>query len=302
MNAGLLFFNPSSGVKLPPAELTALETAATEAGLELYRVTSELDIPAIIRERLRLGRTLVVAAGGDGTIHHVVQPLINNPEATLAVIPVGTYNHFAKDLGIPLDWRAALEVALKGTTEVIDAARVNDRYFVNNVSLGLYPELVARREERGRDYPRWKARLWAFYATLSKYPHVTFTVESEHHQEVIRSQVFMVSNNSYDLCRMGIEAPRTTLTEGRLTVYWLNHISRLAMARFVAHYLAGRVTTTPGFRSFRTSRLKVQSRHRHLQVGVDGEVFTFDTPLVITTVPQSLQVRTAGLRPAVPAA
>ncbi len=293
MNAGVMFFNPSSGVKLPPSELSALERAAVDAGLELFHVSHDLDIDGIVREQLRRGRCLAVAAGGDGTIHHVVQSLVNNPDATLAVIPVGTYNHFARDLGIPLDWRAALDIALTGTTQVIDAARVNDRYFVNNVSLGLYPELVARREERGRDYPRWKARLWAFYATMNKYPHATFTVETEHHHEVIRSHAFMVSNNSYDLSRIGIEAPRAALTEGRLSVYWLPHIPRLALARFIARYLAGRMHDAPGFRSFRTSRLRVQSNHPHLHVGIDGEVYTLDTPLVITTVPQSLQVRVA---------
>ena len=52
-------------------------------------------------------------------------------------------------------------------------------FFLNNVSLGLYPDLVARREERGRDYPRWKARLYAFYGTMRKYPHVTLAVESD---------------------------------------------------------------------------------------------------------------------------
>src|SRR5947208_11388942 len=105
-----MFFNPSSGAKLASDDLAALGEAANAAGLQVHRVQPGLDITGIIRERLRQGRCLVVAAGGDGTIHHVIQPLVNNPDATLAVIPVGTYNHFAKDVGIPLDWRAALDV------------------------------------------------------------------------------------------------------------------------------------------------------------------------------------------------
>src|SRR5207245_8919754 len=107
---------------------------------------------------------------------------------------------------------------------------------INNVSIGLYPEHVSRREEHGRDYPRWKARIYAAIATLRKFPHVAITVETEHHQEVIRTHVFMVSNNSYDLSRMGIDAPRSTLEEGRLSVYWLPHLRRLALMRFAAHY------------------------------------------------------------------
>jgi YegS/Rv2252/BmrU family lipid kinase len=287
---GTLFFNPSSGVKLPAAELSAIEAAVTAAGLELIRVTRELDIPATIRERMRENVRLFVAAGGDGTVNCVVQAVAHT-EATMAVLPLGTFNHFARDLNIPLDWRAALEIALTGEQRSIDVARVNERFFVNNISLGLYPEMVARREERGRDYPRWKARLYAFSATLRKYPHVPLTVESEHHHEVLRTQMLMVSNNTYDLSRVGIEAPRTTLEEGRLSVYWLPHMPRITLMKFLAHYLAGRVRTTPGFRSFRTQRMKVHSSLLSLRLGIDGELFTMQTPLVITIAPQSLVVK-----------
>ena len=127
--------------------------------------------------------------------------------------------------------------------------------------------------------------------TLRTYPHVSFTVETEHHQEVIRTHVFIVSNNSYDLSRIGVEAPRNVMTEGRLMVYWLPHLPRIALMRFAGHYLAGRVSTTTGFRMFRTARIKVQSRHRTLHAGIDGEVHTLAMPLTITIVPRSLLVK-----------
>lgn len=285
-----MFFNPSSGGRISASELTSLEEAAREAGLEVIRVTRELDCGSLIRDRMREGTCLFVAAGGDGTINAVIQPLVHS-DAILGVIPLGTYNHFARDLDIPLAWRDALDVVVGGATRSIDAAGVNGRFFVNNISMGLYPEHVARREEKGRDYPRWKARLYAALATLKKYPHIAVTLDSEHHQEVVRTHVLMISNNSYDLSRLGIEAPRAALHEGRLSVYWLPHVPRLALTRFVAHYLAGRVRDTPGFRSFRTSRVKVDSSKHHLHLGVDGEVVTMDTPLVITTVPQALAVK-----------
>lgn len=261
-----------------------------DAGLELCELSPELDIAQLIRERMHRNERLFVAAGGDGTVHHVIQALVHT-EANLGVLPIGTYNHFARDLGIPLDWRSALQVALTGERRQIDTGRVNDRFFVNNVSLGLYPELVAKREERGRDYPRWKARLYAAYTTLRKYPHVTLNVESDARHDLIRTHVFTVSNNSYELEQVGIEAPRTRMTEGRLSVYWLPHTPRVQLMRMVARYLAGRVRTIPGFRSFRTLRMRVQSSRSHLKVGIDGEVFSLSMPLVITTVPQSLLVR-----------
>ena len=285
---GTIFLNATSGAKAAGDE--SLVSAASEAGLEVIRITPDLDVTAAVRDRLANGRLLFVAAGGDGTVNAVMQPLVQHPEASLAVIPAGTYNHFARDLDIPLDWREALQVALHGRRRSVDTARANDRFFVNNLSIGLYPDLVRRREEKGRDYPRWKARMYAIYATMRKYRHVTLAIESVHHHELVRTHVFMVSNNSYDLSRLGIEAPRATLEEGRLSVYWLPHLSRLKLMRFVARYLAGRVRETPGFRSFRTTRMKVQSSKPMIRVGIDGEVFTLATPLTITTVPQSLSV------------
>ncbi|HEX2123735.1 MAG TPA: diacylglycerol kinase family protein, partial [Thermoanaerobaculia bacterium] len=264
--------------------------AARDASLEVIELSRDLDVTHEVRQRLARGVRLFVAAGGDGTLHHVVQPLVNT-EGMLAVIPIGTYNHFARDLGIPLDWRAALELALTGERRQIDTGRINDRFFLNNVSIGLYPELVARREERGRDYPRWKARMYAVYTTLRKYPHVNLAIETEHRQEIVRTHIFIVSNNSYDLSGIGIEAPRSTLSEGRLSVYWLPHTPRLQLMKLVARYLAGRVREVPGFRSFRTLRMRAQSSRPQLTVGVDGEVFTFATPLVVTIVPQSLVVK-----------
>lgn len=287
---GTLFINPSSGVRLADGEFAQILAAASDGGLEVIRLGADVDVTATIRDRIRDGKRLFVAAGGDGTINSVIQALVHT-DASLGVLPIGTYNHFARDLNLPLDWREALRVATTGALRQIDCGRANDRFFVNNVSMGLYPELVARREERGRDYPRWKARTYAAFMTLRKYPHVTVTLETEHHQELIRTHVLMVSNNTYDLSRIGVEAPRSTLEEGRLSVYWLPHLPRVSLMRFVAHYLAGRVRQTPGFRSFRTVRLKVQSSKRHLHLGIDGELHTLDMPLVITIVPQSLLVR-----------
>jgi diacylglycerol kinase family enzyme len=258
--------------------------------LDIFRLAEGVDVAAVIREQIAQGRKLFVAAGGDGTVNTVIQPLVNT-EANLGVLPLGTFNHFARDLGLPLNWREALQVVLSGTVRQIDTARVNDRFFVNNVSLGLYPELVAHREERGRDYPRWRALIYAAFVTLRKYPHVTLAIETEYLNEVIRTPIFVVSNNSYDLSRIGIEAARETLQEGRLSVYWLPRVSRMKLIRFLARYFAGRVTKTPGFRSFRTVRLRVQSARKRLHLGIDGEVATMKPPLVITAVPKSLLVK-----------
>ncbi|HEX8255553.1 MAG TPA: diacylglycerol kinase family protein [Thermoanaerobaculia bacterium] len=282
-----LFLNRNSGTR---ADTDALVDAARTAGVEVIELGPQVDCVKAIGERAATGTNLFIAAGGDGTVHHVVQALAQTP-LILGVIPTGTYNHFARDLGIPLDWNEALDVALNGDSRSIDAARINERFFINNVSLGLYPEMVARREERGRDYPRWRARIYAIYRTLRKYPHVTLTVEAEAQQEMLRTHVFMVSNNSYDLERFGIEAPRETLTEGKLSVYWLSHRSRWQLAKLIGRYMTGHVREIEGFTSFRTTSMRVQSPRGRVKVGIDGELFTLDTPLTLVSVPRSVTVR-----------
>ena len=283
-----MLFNRASGERRRAAD--AFIQSCGSRGIETLDIDHERDLFGAIRSRFERGVRLFIAGGGDGTIHHVLQPLVNT-EAILGVVPMGTFNHLAKDLGIPLVWEEALEVALHGTERQVDVGRITDRFFVNNISFGLYPELVARREEKGRDYPRWKARLRAAVATLHKYPHVTLELESEHHHEILKTHVLMISNNSYDLSRMGISSGRDQLNEGSLSVYWLPHLSRWQLMQFGAHYLAGRVQKAPGFRSFRTRSLKLQSPRRSIQLGIDGEIMTAAMPAVITTVPSSLLIR-----------
>jgi diacylglycerol kinase family enzyme len=286
---GTLFLNRNSGV-LGPAAIDSLESRARQRGLEIVPLGRELDCAAAVRERLARGVRLFIAGGGDGSVHHLIQALVHT-DAHLGVIPLGTYNHFARDLGIPLDPSEALDVALDGTVRQVDTGRVNERFFINNFSIGLYPEVVARREEHGRDYPRWKARVYAFYWAWRRFPHVTINLETEHRHEVLRTHVFMVSNNRYELERVGIEAPRASLEEGRLSVYWLPHASRWLLTRYAARYLAGRVRTIPGFRSFRTARMRIGASRSQLRIGIDGELLTLPTPLIITSVPRSLLVR-----------
>ncbi|HVT43580.1 MAG TPA: diacylglycerol kinase family protein [Thermoanaerobaculia bacterium] len=285
---GALFFNPSSGVR-PGAAMDPVRAAVESRGLDFIPVGPDTDLFAEIRRRLEKGERLFIAAGGDGTINHVVQPLVHT-EGVLGVVPLGTFNHFARDLKIPIDWHAALDVALRGEIRQIDTARVNDRSFVNNISLGLYPELVTQRE-RFRGHGRLKAYRYALRWGFEQYPHVSLVVEAPPHYQAIRTHVFMVSVNPYDFSGFGIEAPRATLEGGELSVYWLPHMPRVHFIRAIARYLAGKISAVDGLHSVRTSQLKIQTSGETIRLGMDGEVLEMMSPLTITVVPRSLLVR-----------
>jgi YegS/Rv2252/BmrU family lipid kinase len=291
-----MFLNRGSGARRPE-EISALVSAAESAGIEVVAVDERTRIEVIVRERQASRVRNFFAAGGDGTINHVAQAIVST-DSTLGVIPLGTFNHFAYDLGVPLDWSEALEVALRGEVRQIDVGRVNTRYFLNNISLGVYPPFVEEKETR-RHYGRWRAYPYAAYVIFKRAPHVSIAVETEHRLDAIRTHMFLVSNNPYDLGRIGLSATRPTLESGTLAVYWLDHMPKLALIRTVARYVRGKATDEPGFRSMRTRQLRVQATERTLRIGIDGELLKLDTPLVIQSVPKSLLVRVPRQRPEV---
>jgi len=267
-----------------------LRDRAREAGLEIAEIRPDLDIEALVADRIDSGRRLFIAAGGDGTIHHLLQSVVGT-SAVLGVIPLGTVNHLARDLGIPLEWRAALEVALTGTEREIDVAVVNGRYFVNNMMLGFYPSMVYHRERLRGTRGKWGAWAQAGWAALRTFPHIALALESPHHLEAIRTQLFTVAVNAYDLSQPGMVAERTTLHRGRLAVYWLPFMNRLAFARTVARYARGSALEIEGFRQMETSRLRISSARPRFRMAIDGELVEMSPPLTISIVPRGLNVR-----------
>jgi YegS/Rv2252/BmrU family lipid kinase len=284
---GACFFNPSSGWG-KKNDVADVRSAVEDAGLDFIPLAPSLDIFAEVRGRMDRGQKQFIAAGGDGTINHVIQPMVHG-EASLGILPLGTFNHFARDLGIPLDWRAALETALRGDLRQVDSARVNERFFINNISLGLYPEAVTHREKfRGRS--RLQAYRYAMVNTLRNPKRVSLMIDAPHQLRAIRTHFFMVSVNPYDLSKVGFEARRVSMEGGELSVVWFPEMPLLRFVRVVARYLRGRVSAEDGLHTLRTTQLKVTSRHS-IKLGMDGEVFSMQSPLVITVAPRSLLVR-----------
>ena len=105
------------------------------------------DISSLTARALSEHRYPVVAGGGDGTVNAVAGKLAGTDTA-LGVLPMGTLNHFAKDVGIPLNLHAAVRTLFTGQITKVDVGEVNDRVFVNNSGVGFYPHFVRQREEQ----------------------------------------------------------------------------------------------------------------------------------------------------------
>jgi diacylglycerol kinase family enzyme len=286
---GAIFYNRRSGT-FTPEKLELIESFAKDAALQVEEIGNATDLMERIRWYVEAGARLVIVGGGDGSIHYSLQALAGT-QTRLGILPLGTFNHLAKDLGISLDCREALETAVRGTTREIDLGRVNGRYFANNMIIGLYPDIVRERERLRRWYGKWRAYVRAGLLAFHRFRHVSLLIETAHHLETVKTHVFAVAVNEYDLSRLGILAPKATFDRGRLSVYWLPHMSKPAFIRTIARYLGGRLRSGEQFRFVSTSAVTVRSRHRMIRVGIDGEYVTFDTPLRIAIVPRGLLVR-----------
>ncbi|HEY2586116.1 MAG TPA: diacylglycerol kinase family protein [Tepidisphaeraceae bacterium] len=243
------------------------------------------------REAIARGVRLIVAAGGDGTIRSVASVIIGT-DAVLGVLPAGTLNHFAKDLGLPLDIFHAVRVLAAGRVREVDVGEVNARLFLNNSSIGLYPMMVERREkERHRlGLSKWVAMLLAFLALFRRYPRVHVTLEGAGGEPVqCATPLVFVGNNRYetDLLKLG---RRTSLDAGELWVYLMHAPTRARLLWVVLRGIIGRMRNAKDFRSFATKSLLIETRKKRLRVATDGEVARIEPPLVYRSRPKALRV------------
>jgi diacylglycerol kinase family enzyme len=232
----------------------------------------------------------VVAAGGDGTVSAVAAALAGSG-VPLAVLPLGTLNHFAKDLGIPASLDEAVRVAVEGRVRELDVGEVNGRVFINNSSIGLYPAMVRRRERQRRRLGRgkWHAMLWAGYNALRAHPFLDLALELRGVEHRRRTPFVFIGNNVYRMEGLDIGA-RERLDAGVLSVYLAHRTGRLGLVRLALRALFGRLYEGDDFEAGTTARLRIDARHKRLLVATDGEVQAMELPLDYRIRPRALKV------------
>ena len=236
------------------------------------------------------GAKLVVAGGGDGTISAVAGALAGS-DTRLGILPLGTLNHFARDLGIPFDPDAAARLIAQGRDRRVDVAEVNGRVFINNSAVGLYPLMVrdreAQRSKLGRS-KRW-AMAVAAARTLLRFSSQRLVLTVNKERARVDTPLLFVGNNAYRLEMPGA-GTRERLDGGELCVVLLRRKSRFGFCSAVARALVGRDRTTDLERMDGVRQLKVDSPHASLAISVDGETERFEPPLVYRIRPGALRV------------
>jgi diacylglycerol kinase family enzyme len=279
--------NPRSGSSRSREDI---ERLFSEAGGQADIRLAEGSPNDLAHELVRETPPLVVAAGGDGTVSAVAAALAGSG-VPLAVLPLGTLNHFAKDLGIPASLDEAVRVAVEGRVRELDVGEVNGRVFINNSSIGLYPAMVRRRERQRRRLGRgkWHAMLWAAFNALRAHPflHLRLELGGEEHRR--RTPFVFIGNNVYRMEGLDIGA-RERLDAGVLSVYLAHRTGRLGLVRLALRALFGRLYEGDDFEAGTTARLRIDARHKRLLVATDGEVQAMELPLDYRIRPRALKV------------
>jgi diacylglycerol kinase family enzyme len=269
-----------------------LRAAGLDAELVLAKDGEEMIATA--RRALEQGAAMVAAGGGDGTINAVASVMVGSG-VRFGVLPLGTLNHFAKDLGIPLDLDEAVRNLATGVPRQVDVGEVNERIFLNNSSLGLYPDIVRDREKQQHRLGRgkWPAAVWATLAALRRYPFLSMRLTVNGKTLARRTPFVFIGNNRYKMEGLSI-GERDHLDDGLLSLYVPQHPTRLGLLRFAVDALFGKLGSERDFDVLESSGFEIDTHHARLHVATDGEVTQMTPPLRYRVRPGALTVLVPG--------
>ena len=262
--------------------------AAAGTAVRLERVRDGGDIAARARQAADRSDVLV-AAGGDGTVGTVAGAAIVTG-LPLGVLPLGTFNHFAKDLRLPLDLGAAVGVVVAGHVQSVDAGDVNGRIFVNNSSIGFYPRMLwergaARHSGRGK----WSASALALLRVTHTYRTHVARLLIDGRERVARTPFVFIGNNRYEV--EGFElGGRASLREGLLSLYVAPDCGRFETLALPLRAVLNRLTTDPRFEAFSAAEVSIGLSSAQTMVALDGEVALMRAPLHFRSRPGALRV------------
>jgi diacylglycerol kinase family enzyme len=277
------------------AALRAIELGFERHGIDAKIIAEEGDAiaEAAVKARDMAERgelDAVVVGGGDGTIRSVANVLAGS-SVPLGILPMGTLNHFARDLKLPLDLDLAIDVISHKELRTVDLGSVNGAIFVNNSSVGVYPYMVADRDRRRgtSGLGKWPAMALAGLRALKRFPFRRLTMTAEGSARPYRTAMLFVGNNEYDL-RLFSLGRRQQLDLGRLHVYVARSQSRWSFIMLILRALLGFGRTAQELDQLESLAFEVRSRTSRLPVALDGEVQVMQPPLRYRIMPGALKV------------
>lgn len=281
----VLIVNPRSGDG--KADRVGLAAACEARGIRVVTLEPGSDLRSLAEAAVDGGADAIGMAGGDGS-QAIVAAVAAQRDLPMVVVPAGTRNHFALDLGLDRrDVLGALDAFGDAIERRIDLAEVNGRVFVNSASLGLYAEIVRSPAYRDAKVETALSALPSMLGPDTEPFALSFTDAAGHRHE--RAHVIQVSNDPYGEAIDGLMT-RPRLDAGVLGVISVEVRGDRAARSLIAEAAAGHPERFEGYASWVAPTFEVDAS-APVAAGVDGESVTFDVPLVFTTRPGALRIR-----------
>jgi YegS/Rv2252/BmrU family lipid kinase len=257
---------------------------------EIYLTTGKEDIGEITRRAVEQGSSMVVAAGGDGTVTGVVTGLLHT-DVPLGIIPVGTGNGLARALGIPLDPMAAIDLLVGPHLDMkLDAMGVNNDVFVLNVSAGISAR--AMKETPSEEKRRFGviAYAWTILRNLLGYGPMRYQLTIDNHEVRIRATEVLVSNGALLREPSFPLGPRQLYQDGKFDVYILTARSLIDYLKIIWNFIAHAGKGRSDLRHLSVEKMvAINSLSSPQPVQADGEVIG-QTPVEVKVIPSAIRV------------
>lgn len=229
----------------------------------------------------------IAVGGGDGTLGTAAAAVVK-AGIELAILPLGTRNHFAKELGIPAELDEAAKLAAHGWTRQVDLGTAENRTFINNLSVGAYVDLVRARE--ASPLPKLLATFPATWRTLRKLRSRQFDLVIDGERRALRTPQLFIGNNLYEV-EEGRPGEREALDDGLLSAYAVAPLPRTALIAAALRTLVGRARMHRDFAlDVTATEVRIEGPGYSVEVAIDGERCRFDLPLTIRIQPRALAV------------
>jgi diacylglycerol kinase family enzyme len=288
-----VFINDAAGsVGEPEQQVRDITDAFDAAGVvAMVEIVEPERLAEVMRAAWKQGVDAIVVAGGDGTISSAADAAVAN-EIVLGVLPMGTFNHFAKDLGMTADLAAAVRFLAEAEIVPVDVGEVNGTIFINNASIGVYPTMVAERDNlsRRRGWGKVRSAPVAIVRTLRRLPvhHLELVIDGSS-PEAIDTPFLFVGNGLFDE-RGERVGQRTTLTDHRLGVYVIATTSRWRLVANAIESRVGGIRAAAQTRRRAGETLVVTTNEPTLAIALDGEPTDLRPPLTFRSKSGALRV------------
>lgn len=283
-----VIFNQNSGKDKKRISKPALTVLLSEAGFKPTVCDVEEINEIHFNESALRKYYLIIAAGGDGTVRTVASYMIGK-HLPLGIIPLGTFNHLAKDLGYPDNLDECVNIIKNGHIKPIDVGQVNDYIFLNNSSIGLYPKAVRYRRKIPL-FVKWIKTTLALALMLKNFPLYTVKFRANNKEGQIQTPLIFISNNLYKLNLLDF-TKRETLNEGRLYLYINHAYTRAKFLTLIIYFFLFRTKKFLGlFEIMPVEHCELTFSKHKIDVAVDGEVITLNSPLIYRIISQQLLI------------